>query len=101
MLKLANVETAKQVNANASLGNELATCSVSSIHELFDDQEGYGGSEEEEDKDKCEPKPVPSFAKVHTAFQTVQSLFYAHNIGRYDEYILNMERALFGLKHKV
>jgi hypothetical protein len=28
-------------------------------------------------------------------------LFYAHNIGRHDEYILNMERALFGLKHKV
>jgi hypothetical protein len=55
------------------------------------------GSEEE----KHEPEPVLSFARLRDAFQRVKSFFYAHNIGERDENILNMEMALFALKHKV
>jgi hypothetical protein len=60
----------KQVIACASLDNEIATCSVSSIHELCDC--GGDGCGEEEEDDKHEPEPVSSCAKAHTAFQTVK-----------------------------
>jgi hypothetical protein len=44
-------------------------------------------------RETCEPKPVPSFIKA-------RSIFHAHNIGECDEqYILNLELALFCLKH--
>jgi hypothetical protein len=69
----------KQINAYTFLDNELATCAVSSIEELYDDCQGDGGSEE--DKDECEPKPVPNFTGVQAAFQTVKSFFFANNTG--------------------
>jgi hypothetical protein len=57
--------------------------------------------EEEEDRDECEPESVLSFSVAQAAFQTVHSFFYLHNIDEPDENILNVERVLFGLKHKV
>jgi hypothetical protein len=60
---------------------------------------GVGGAVKE-GGDKCEPKPVPSFIKVHAAFRTV--IFYTHNISECDEQnVLNLELALFHLKCKV
>jgi hypothetical protein len=42
---------------------------------------------------------VPS---LHAAYKTVKSFFYAHSIGEhYEQVILNLELALFHLKHKV
>jgi hypothetical protein len=91
--KLANVTPCKaSTNAYVSLDNELATCRASSISELLDDHGGDGGQEGGEGEHK--PEPVPSFAKVYAAFQTVKSFFYVHNIGERDEKnILNIERA--------
>jgi hypothetical protein len=87
--------------AYMSVDNELATCDFSSTDELFVDRK-EDGDEEEEDEDEREPEAVPSFAEAHTAFQTVKSFFYAHNIGERDEEnILNMERAVFDLKRKI
>jgi hypothetical protein len=80
----------KQVNAYASLDNELAMCSVSSIDKLYDDHERSGDGEEEEDK--CEPETLPSFAEAHAAVQTVKLFFYMHNIGKRDaDNILNIK----------
>jgi hypothetical protein len=58
---LPMLHPAKQVNTYASLGNELATCSFSSIR-LYDDRGGRGGG-----GDKRELKPVLCFAEVHGA----------------------------------
>jgi hypothetical protein len=61
-----------------------------------------GNGEELEEEDKCETEAVPSFAEAHAALVKVKSFFYAHNISEHvEENILNMERALFGLKCKV
>jgi hypothetical protein len=86
-------------NAYAPSNNKLAMCRVSSTDDLCDDcEEGRSGEEEE---DKCEPKLVPCFTKVHAAFQTVKSFLYMHNTGQcHEENILNIERALSGLKCK-
>jgi hypothetical protein len=98
-----HTDSAEDIDFNAyiSIDNELIKCSVSSIDKLCDDHEGDGGNEEEENEDKCEPKPAPSFAKAHTAFKTVKSFFYTHNIGEHNENTFNMERTLFGIKCKV
>jgi hypothetical protein len=80
----------KQASAYASLDNELAMCSVSSIDKLYDDHERSGDGEEEEDK--REPETLPSFAEAHAAVQTVKLFFYMHNIGKRDaDNILNIK----------
>jgi hypothetical protein len=61
-------------------------------HVLCDDLNGGGGGEEKKDEDKCEPEPVPRFAEMHAAFQTVKSFSYLYNTGNHNENILNMER---------
>jgi hypothetical protein len=52
------------------------------------DRDGGG----EEDINKHEPNPALSFAEAHTVLQTVKSYFYARNISKRDENILNMKR---------
>jgi hypothetical protein len=52
-------------------------------HELCDDREGNGGSEEEENK--VEPKPVPSFDKAECIPNSETVLLHTHNIGERDE----------------
>lgn len=59
-------------------------------HLLCHDSDRDGGSEE--DINKHEPNPVLNFAEAHTVLQTVKSYFYAHNISKRDENILNMKR---------
>jgi hypothetical protein len=66
--------------------------SVSFPHAVFPALTSYVDGLEG-DEDKHEPRPVLNFAEAHTAFQTVKSFFYAHNVGEHDENILNMERA--------
>jgi hypothetical protein len=85
-----------------SVDSELVTCGVSIIDELYDDREGGGSGEKEEEGDKHEPEPVLSFTEAHAAFEAVKSFFYAHSIDELDEQvILNLELALFHLKRKV
>jgi hypothetical protein len=60
--------------------------------------EGWGS---EEDEEKHEPEPVSYSAEAHAAFTTVKLFFYKNNIGKCDENIMNMERALSGLKRMV
>jgi hypothetical protein len=90
--------TEKDVNFSSyvSVDSELVSCGVSSIEELFDDREGGGSGEEDEEGDEREPEPVPSFTEAHAAFETVKSFFYVHSIGEHDEQvILNLELVLF------
>jgi hypothetical protein len=51
---------------------------------LCEDHGGGRSSEEEEEVDKCEPEPLPSFTEVHSAYETVKSVFHMHSTGKHD-----------------
>ena len=56
-----------------------------------------------EDKggDEHDLESVPSFAKVYATYKIFKSFFYPYSISMHDEQnILNLELALFHLKHK-
>lgn len=57
--------------------NELATCGISGIDELYDDSEVWS-SEGEEEGCECVAEPVLSFTKAHSAFETAISIFMHH-----------------------
>jgi hypothetical protein len=61
---------------------------------------GTRESGEDEEKEKHDLEPVPSFTKVYNAYETVTSVFYMHSISEHDKQnILNLELSLLHLKH--
>jgi hypothetical protein len=85
----------------ASADSKLTTRGIDTTDDLCDEREGSVSGEEGKE-DECEPEAVPSFAEAHAALVKVKAFFYAHNISERDEEnILNMERALFGLRFDI
>jgi hypothetical protein len=85
-----------------SVDNKPATYSIYSSNELCKECVGGRSTKEEEEGDKHEPEPLPSFTMVHTAYGTLKSFFYAYGISEHNEQnISQLELALFCLKCKV
>jgi ribosomal protein L33 len=59
----------------------------------------WGSSREDEEGDKEDFEPVPSFSKVHPVCKTVKSFLYVHN-KHGEQNTLNLELVLFCLKCK-
>lgn len=54
-----------------------------------------GAVKQKEEGDEWEPKPVLSFTAQHAAYETVNSFFHAHSIGKYNyKKIFNLELAV-------
>jgi len=54
---------------------------------LFGDRDGSDSSQEDKERDKREPEPVPSFTKSHAAHRTVNSFLYVNRTGECDKHV--------------
>ena len=89
------------MSSHVSTDNDLAACGFSCVTGWCDDCVGWGRSGEDEDRYEHDLELVSSFAKEHTAYEHVETFFYAHSIGDCDKQnIWNLELALLLLKHK-
>jgi hypothetical protein len=55
------------------------------INKLCDYHVGTRNSGENEEKDKYDLKPEPSFTKVQAAYKTIQSFLYMYSINEHDQ----------------
>jgi hypothetical protein len=101
--------TTAGVNFNASLSvdQELTTCGVLCVEEMFGElgsgscKEEVQGGGVEDDYEEAEPEPVPSFMEAPHAFESMRTFMYDHNNTERDQAnIVNIESLLFDLKRK-
>lgn len=87
-----------------SIDQDVATCGILSIEEMCDDAKNENNGKEAEDNvhaDEAEPTPVPSMSDAITAFETVRTFIYAHEITEKDQKnVVNLENLLFNLKNE-
>ncbi|GFT80224.1 hypothetical protein NPIL_17451 [Nephila pilipes] len=71
-----------------SIGQVVTRCGFISIEEMCDEAKNKNIGEEAEDNvhaDETEPTPVPSLSDAITAFETVRTLKYSHDIIENDQ----------------
>jgi hypothetical protein len=90
----------KDVNfsSNMSVNSDFALCGFLASKSCVM-MGSRGSSREDEEGDKEDLEPVPSFFKVHSVCKTVKSFLYVHN-KHGEQNTLNLQLALFCLKRK-